>query len=453
MQNRQPIEERSAPSHARIARITAEPDPHTDRKRLRILTITNWYPPQHFGGYELSCYDVMTRLERRGHRVTVLCSDERVAKPPEPATVHEHNVRRELRLYIRDGELLRPRLRERLAIERHNQEALRAVLAEAEPDVVSVWHMGALSLGLLTTAVERGLPIVYAVCDSWLVYGSTLDRWAKLFNGALWRRALGRLVRRLTGVPTVVPDLSRTGGFCFVSDLTRRRSEEGSPWQMFPISAVVYSGIERSLFARRPASADQAWDWRLLYVGRLDPRKGIETLIRAFARLPGESSLFLFGRDQGGNRRRFESLAADLGVADRVTFGELARHELAAAFAAADVLVFPSEWEEPFGLVPIEAMACGTPVLATGTGGSAEFLRDGENCLLFRAGDTGALVEGVHRLASDPALRHRIAEGGFRVADELTADRLADVFEAWHLAAAARFRGGMPAPRPLLSLA
>ncbi len=54
-----------------------------------------------------------------------------------------------------------------------------------------------------------------------------------------------------------------------------------------------------------------------------------------------------------------------------------------AELAAADALLFPVQWEEPWGLVPLEAMASGTPVVATGTGGSGEYLRDGDNCLVY----------------------------------------------------------------------
>jgi glycosyltransferase involved in cell wall biosynthesis len=110
-------------------------------------------------------------------------------------------------------------------------------------------------------------------------------------------------------------------------------------------------------------------------------------------------------------------------------------------------LLFPGE--EDFGIVPVEAMACGTPVLATGAGGSGEFLRDGENCLLFERGDPAALAEGVRRLAADPTLRRRIAVGGLATANELTSDHLADTFEAWHRAAAERFRSALPPAREL----
>ena len=65
---------------------------------------------------------------------------------------------------------------------------------------------------------------------------------------------------------------------------------------------------------------------------------------------------------------------------------DAAREELPAAYRAADVFVFPSTWSEPFGLVPIEAMACGVPVVGSGTGGSGEFLIDGATALVPRSG-------------------------------------------------------------------
>jgi SAM-dependent methyltransferase len=113
------------------------------------------------------------------------------------------------------------------------------------------------------------------------------------------------------------------------------------------------------------------------------------------------------------------------------------------------VFVFPSEWEEPFGLVPIEAMACGTPVVATGTGGSGEFLRDEYNCVLFPPGDPRALAFAIRRLHEDADLRDRVVRGGQQTADELDVERLADAFEEWHIAAAERFARGAPADRRL----
>ena len=76
-------------------------------------------------------------------------------------------------------------------------------------------------------------------------------------------------------------------------------------------------------------------------------------------------------------------------------------------------------WEEPWGLVPLEAMALGRPVTASGRGGSSEYLRDGENCLLHVPGDPVSLAETVRRLAGDEALRERLLTGGLRAASPL----------------------------------
>jgi glycosyltransferase involved in cell wall biosynthesis len=90
----------------------------------------------------------------------------------------------------------------------------------------------------------------------------------------------------------------------------------------------------------------------------------------------------------------------------------LRRAQLSEAYAVADVVLFPVIWEEPWGLVPLEAMGLGRPVIATGRGGSGEYLRDGENSLLVPAGDPEAIAAAVRRLADSPELRARLREGG-----------------------------------------
>lgn len=405
----------------------------------RILTLTNWYPPHHYGGYELSCFDVMTRLAGRGHEVAVLCSDQRLPTAAPP-TAHEALVDRSLRLYHTGEDLHVPGLRERLAIERHNQARLADALDAHRPDVVSAWHMAALSLGLLTTVAERGVPIVYSVCDEWPAFGVRLDQWARLFDRGRLRRRLGRAVTGATGVPATLDDPGRAGPALFVTEDLRRRTMARSRLR-FTDEAVVYSGIDRDVYPpRRPD--DRAWGWRLAVAGRFDRRKGFETVVRALALLPEEATLALWGRGGEAEQRRLRAVAEEVGVAHRVTMGSLERHEMAAAYAAADVVVFPSEWDEPFGLVPVEAMACATPVVATGVGGSREFLADGRNCLLFRPGDPDDLARAVRALAGDGATRRNLVGHGLATAEALDVERLADVMEAWHLHAAGQ------APRP-----
>jgi glycogen(starch) synthase len=413
----------------------------------RVLFIGLHYPPHHTGGYEVSCRDVAERLADRGHEVAVLTSTLRrpgVEDPPAERAARIP-VHRDLEAWFRDEALYAPGLRERLRMERASQRALGALLDELQPDVVSAWQMGALSLGVLTTVARRGIPIVYALSDDWLSYAPELDAWSRAFRRL--PRSLATLAGRLLGVPTTVPDLGRTGPFCFISEVTRRRAAEYAPWSMDD-TTIVYSGIDGRLFTPPDLLPDvPPWNGRLLYVGRYDPRKGIETAIRAMALLDDATTLEIQGTGDPAERDRMAAVARDLGVDHRVTFGAVNRAELVERYRCADAFVFPSEWEEPFGLVPLEAMACGTPVIATGVGGSGEFLLDPGNCVRFTAGDPQSLADAVRRLADDPGLRADLVVQGFRTAEAFDVDRLADCFEAWHDAAATGYPAGRPPSR------
>lgn len=411
---------------------------------MRILVLSNMYPPHHIGGYELSCKDVMDRLRARGHEITVLTTTMRVNGVEDPPEERAHGIRRDLSFYWDDHELVSPPFRERLARERANQRALMDALEASRPDVVSVWNMGAMSLGLLATLVEREQRMLFAVCDDWLVYGPKLDAWTRLFK---WSKGVARAARGLFGVPTAVPPLDDAGAFCFVTDFVRRRAH--AKGRVTPRhSTVVYSGIERRDFPPA-ASESKAWRGRLLCVGRVNELKGVDVAIEALGHLPADTSLDILGRAEPAYRARLDETIARLGLADRVRFEVVERSDLPARYRAADALLFPVRWEEPFGLVPIEAMACGTPVIATGLGGSAEFLVDEGNCLLVPPNDAAALAAAVTRLAGDEALRARLLEAGTPLADELTTDHLADTFEAWHRAAAEGFSNGPPPDRRL----
>jgi glycosyltransferase involved in cell wall biosynthesis len=326
----------------------------------------------------------MRALRAAGHEVTVLATEDRLGRPPLPE--EDPGVHRELRWYWRDHEFPPLSLRETLALERHNHRVFKRHLADA--DSVSWWAMGGLSMALI------GLPRVPAlgwVNDDWLLYGPKVDQWAA-------RKARLRLR----------PDFERAARWIFCSDVTRQSALRK---HALADTAVLHQGVTPE-FVRAP---EREWEGRLLYAGRIDERKGIGTLIDAVAGLP-DMTLRVVGdgddrtaralRDRAGERVRF-----DAGVP---------RSQLARAYAEADAVVFPVEWSEPWGLVPLEAMAVGRPVVATGRGGSAEYLEAERNAVLFEAGDVAALRSALLRLAGDQALRERLREGGFATAGRLT---------------------------------
>ena len=385
---------------------------------MRVLTVGNMYPPHHHGGYELVWQAAVEHLRDHGHEAHVLTTDTRTgAAEDDPEHVH-----RDLRWALRDGEFQSLSRREALRLARHNHAVLDRLVDRLRPDAVAWWSMGGLTLTLLESVRRRGLPAVAFVHDDWLHYGQVVDAWSGTFRGV--RAALAPLAARIAGIPARV-DFAGAATYVFVSERTRRYAlDHVGP---LPRTAVAHSGIHADFLDPAPP---RPWRWRLLYVGRLDPRKGVDTAIRALGRLPAQATLDVVGAEDPREERRLRHMALALGVGDRVRFaGHCDRDAVVEAYGDADAVIFPVRWEEPWGLVPLEAMGRGRPVVATGRGGSAEYLRDGENCLLFAEGDERALAGAVERLAEDERLRERLREGGLRTAPRHTEAHLDEAVE------------------------
>jgi glycosyltransferase involved in cell wall biosynthesis len=274
-----------------------------------------------------------------------------------------------------------------------------------------------MSLSMLERVRRARIPAVAFVHDDWLEYGPRVDGWIRALSGARW--PVRKVAELVTGAPGRV-DLDRAARYLFVSETTRSRALAAG---VTPASAgVAHSGIDPGFVGPAP---ERTWSWSLLYVGRLDRRKGVDTAVEAMAHLPGEATLTLVGGSDDAEEQRLRRLAEDAGVAARVRFvGQRSRDEVRAAYDESDLVVFPVRWEEPWGLVPLEAMARGRPVVATGRGGSGEYLRDGENALLFEAGDAVGLAACVRRLADDRDLRRRLVASGLETAPLHTEDQL-----------------------------
>lgn len=389
-----------------------------------MLCLINLYPPHALGGYELSCQDVVHRWRAAGHQVSVVTTTTRLA---DVAGDDEPDVHRVLEWYWADHRVQRPSPLTRLRIERANRRRLANLLERYRPDVVSVWAMGCMSLSLLSVCLDRGRPMTVVAADDWLSYGPRADAWL-----SAWARrpaAVRRFAAQVSGVPTQPPALSADVPVAFVSDFIRQQAAVTAGAISFSTSEIVPPGIDREDFPAQPR-AERPWRGRLLCVGRIEPRKGFDIAVRALAQLP-DATLRLVGPSTD-HLDHLRTLAAELGVADRLAAEVAPRAELAAVYRGADALLFPSRWDEPFGLVPLEAMSQATPVVATRRGGSAEFLVDGVNCLAVDRDDPAAVAAAVARLAADPALRQRLTTGGIETAARYDVDGYADRLEALH---------------------
>jgi D-inositol-3-phosphate glycosyltransferase len=171
----------------------------------------------------------------------------------------------------------------------------------------------------------------------------------------------------------------------------------------------------------------------VLFVGRIQRLKGLEVLVRAFARLGDlDARLLVVGGQPGTSPEsreisRVQHLVARLGLEDRTGFvGAVAHEQLPLYYSAADVTVMPSSYES-FGLVAVESLACGTPVVATRVGGLTSIVHDGETGLLVPWRDAEMFAESLRRILEDTAFQQRLANnarasvlgyGWDRIADE-----------------------------------
>jgi glycosyltransferase involved in cell wall biosynthesis len=177
-----------------------------------------------------------------------------------------------------------------------------------------------------------------------------------------------------------------------------------------------------------PAPADAAPAFDVLYLGRLIEAKGVDVLLRAIARVPG-ATLIVAG--EGPQRAELEGLAQSLDVGDRVSFvGWVGDDERARLLRAARTLALPSVWDEAFGIAGVEAMAVGTPVVASRVGGIPSWLDDGRTGLLVPRGDDEALAGALRRVLEDPQLADRLATAGIASATAYSTERHLDLLLA-----------------------
>jgi glycosyltransferase involved in cell wall biosynthesis len=182
--------------------------------------------------------------------------------------------------------------------------------------------------------------------------------------------------------------------------------------QRQPHSILVPHAIDSGVF--RPAVSRHVTDTVFLYCGRLIEEKGVQVLIRALklARQRG-GDLRLRVRGEGPYYGRLLELTTALGLAEAVTFESFARgQDLVDELRAAYALVVPSLWDEVTGIVAMEAMACGTPVIATNVGGLAELAIEGG--LVVERCDAEALAEALVTLYEARAMRDQLARRGAR---------------------------------------
>jgi glycogen synthase len=406
---------------------------------MRLLFLSNYYPPHSRGGYEQWCHEVALELTRRGHHVRVVTS--RVPDTRESNVLEGVEVDRVLNLEVVAGlaDTLRRLRSERAYLEQENLEQLKKIVADFKPDVSLIWGMWNVPRSVPTLLEElMAAHVAYYLCDYWPSLPSAYV--SQLQNPS--DRRLTRLPKRLVGKPFLIRlgkepriPLRFAHPICVSRAVRELLIQAGVAMAH---ADIIYGGVRPDEFAAAALarSSKVRRGLKLLYAGRLEADKGAHTAIRSLARIRQRDdhtvTLDVVGKGAGVYERELQSLVERLHLSSRVSFkGTVGRADMPEVFAHYDALVFPSEWDEPFARTVLEAMASGLVVIGTTTGGTGEVLAEGETGLTFPRGDANALAKQIERLRDDAALRTRLAERGRqRVREHFTLKQMVDRLEA-----------------------
>lgn len=401
---------------------------------MRILFLSNFFPPARPGGYTQWCHEVSERLEGRGHTIAVLTSRYELAKAP----ANERSVYRVLYL---EGDLAyyQPlhfftRWRKE---HRQNLVFLERTVKEFAPDLIFVWGMWALSKALPALA-EKLLPgrVVYYLSDYWPSAADMHTRYwqspAEHWPMRVPKCVLGKVAMSMLAKDTQ-PSLKLEQVICVSAAVRDLLVEAGLPLRH---AHIVHGGTDGERFLGVRSRDYAPGPLKLLYAGQLVRHKGVHTAIEAMAILINKQTMHRVTLSLiGSGHPDYEAFLRDMVerelLQDFVTFHKpVSKDKMPATLQQFDVLIFPSIYDEPLARITQEAMASGLVVVGTTTGGTKEILRDGETGLTFAPEDAESLAERIAELTVDPDLRYRLAQAGRQaVLQNFTLDRMVNEIE------------------------
>lgn len=407
---------------------------------MKILVVTNLYPPVSPGVGEWRCQAVVEALALRGHHVQVLTSNFGI-------NFEERGSEVERRLHL-NGAFGQPAVTEFTALralELHNQRVLLETFARFNPDLLFVWSLRGLSKSLIFSLAQFRRPVVYDVADDWMVTDLPRDPWLKWWNSG--RLPLSAQVRRraleLTGQRTKLDSLAPTrpaaGGdrmpdvfdaevlaspradalrvfsfprIYFCSEYLRGVARAGG--LQVEHAEIIRPGIATEVFFAEPRPVSQA-PRQLLVCTPLVRESGVLTALTALQQVCAggtKISLTVCGRGPSDHVAQLRSFVIDHRLPVEFVNHAPRSREMTQLFRTADVFLHTEEWPEPCVLTPLEAMVSGQAVIGSTAGGGAEIFRHRENALAYEPGNAAALAGCIRTLLEAPALRRAITEAG-----------------------------------------
>lgn len=389
---------------------------------MKILFLSNMYPPHVIGGYEALCEEAVDGLAKRGHQVSVLTSTYGYEGEVTEGNIHRLlSLEGDLQFYKMKDAWTYPQRR------RRNLEHLRRLIAAEKPDIVFIWGMWNLSKGLALEA-ERlmGERVVYYLANPWPIEANMHQQFwdapAKSFVKTIGKKLVRIPARVVLREEWEMVPLRFEHAPCCSAAQRDQLLEAGVPLKNAP---VIYEGVDlrNYLVQADKRTYEKNGVMSLVFVGILAEHKGVHTTIEALSQLSAEERkcirLTILGKGHSQYEERLQTLVSQHQLSDLITFhAPIPRPELPEFMGGFDVLLLPSIWAEPLARIMQEGLACGMVVVGSANGGTAETIVHGENGLLFEAGDAIDLSTQIKRLLEDPSLRRTLAVSGRKTAEE-----------------------------------
>lgn len=390
---------------------------------MKILFLSNLYPPHVIGGYETLCMEAVEGLAKRGHEVSVLTSTYGYDRE-----ITEGNIYRLLSL---EGDLQFYKMKDAWTYPRRKQrnlEHLRSLVVALKPDIVFIWGMWNMSNSLAYEAEKLlGSRIVYYLANPWPIeanmHQAFWDAPATSFAKNIAKKILRIPARMLLREEWAKVPLRFEHAPCCSAAQRDQLLEAGVPLQDAP---VLYEGVDLKNYlaqAEKRTYENKDGTLSLVFVGILAEHKGVHTTIEALNQLSAEersrAHLTILGKGHEQYAERLRSLVGQYQLSDFVTFqAPIQRSELPEFLGKFDALLLPSIWAEPLARIMQEGLACGMVVIGSANGGTAETIVHGENGLLFTGGDAIGLAQQIKYLLANPQMQRVLADGGVRTAKE-----------------------------------
>jgi len=376
---------------------------------MRILILSDLYPPYYKGGHEIQCKIVADGLSNKGHEVVVLTSRYGVNEKTADGKLFR------LLYYLGDngsGVFLKRYMQLKLALlGRLNYYITSKIVKKIKPDIAYAGELSGISIFPMIAIQRKNISIVHHLGNYYLV---ELVKDCILKSNLL-KRIYRKIIYGFYGLYKF--DFSH---LITVSKALKKQHVEVGFYDKN--ISIIPRGISSGLIKNKlkNPSPHLKREIKLLYVGRISKEKGVHISIQAVKLLIKELKKFnivfyIIGDGDGNYIKQLSKLLVKLGIENNVKFcGKFSREKILREYSKFDILLFPSVWEEPFSGVLIEAMSQGLPIVATNTGGTPELITNNYNGLLVPPNDSVKMAKSVKELILNHSLFEKVRENGIK---------------------------------------